>query len=293
MIKLPALKGYVLEEGIAKLLANNGYRLLTEKGQDPEALTHGPHGLLVKGRGTDHQADALGDLLVPVPFSLPVRLFVEAKYRRASVRLTDVRNALGVIADVNEQYATALGNSTSRPTRRYHYRYSPFSTSGFSAEAEDFALAQQISLIDLQGSAFGSLRASVTSVAEQILALANQERLESMPMGQVRTALRLALGTWTAPTTGDPASRQPDLANELNPALAEEHRLPIRALSAISTDFANELQEDLVLGFPPAPFILALRPDDVEAFHYWALSAPPEIRSTSASPAEAMSQEIG
>ena len=274
MIKLATLKGYVLEEAIARLLAKNGYRLLTDEQQDPEALTHGPHGLLVRGRGSDHQADALGDLLIPVPFSLPVRLFVEAKYRGDSVGLSDVRNALGVLADVNEQYATASGSAGSRPVRRFHYRYSLFSTSGFSPAAEAFALAQQISLIDLQGPAFLELRDLVTSVAEQVLALANQEQLSSMPIGQVRTALRLALGTWTGLTGG---GWGPDQATALNPASSEGHQLPTRPMSAIARDFAAELHEDMVLGFPMAPFILALRPDDVDAFYTWTQSQPPEV----------------
>jgi len=64
MIEPAVLRGYILEEAIAKLLASNGYRLLSEQSQDPDALLRSRHGLLVRGRGANHQADGLGDLLV-------------------------------------------------------------------------------------------------------------------------------------------------------------------------------------------------------------------------------------
>jgi hypothetical protein len=59
---LPAstIGGYVLEEVLAKLLADNGYELLTSDIQDPVHLLKDKHGLLVRGRGANHQADALG-----------------------------------------------------------------------------------------------------------------------------------------------------------------------------------------------------------------------------------------
>ncbi|GAA1719140.1 hypothetical protein GCM10009745_80100 [Kribbella yunnanensis] len=79
MISGAALGGYLLEEALANLLRRNGYRLLQQVSDDPQALRKAGHGLLVRGRGADHQADALGDLIVPAPFSLPVRLFVEGK----------------------------------------------------------------------------------------------------------------------------------------------------------------------------------------------------------------------
>jgi hypothetical protein len=278
MIKLPVLKGYVLEEALARLLANNGYRLLTHPSQDPEALTSGPHGLLVRGRGSDHQADVLGDLLVPVPFSLPVRLFVEAKYRKKSIGISEARNALGTIADVNEQYATSNGaESTSHSIARFHYRYSLFSTSGFTDDAQNFALAQQISLVDLGGTAFRHLRELVTSTSQELFDLANQNQISKMPISQVRTALRLALGTWTATTEAEGIVGVPDVSSELSPATQETDLLPTRALRAISAAFASELHDDLLLGFPDGGYVLVLRPDNGAEFFEWLQGRPTEI----------------
>ena len=155
MISLPALRGYVLEEVLARLIGASGYRLLVEPNQDPEALVMGNHGLLVRGRGADHQADVLGQLLwVPI-FSLPIRLFVEAKFTGQRVGLHVVRNAHGVIHDVNEYYRAVP--AAMRTHQRYSYRYSLFSASGFTHDAASYALAHQISLIDLSGSSFQPL----------------------------------------------------------------------------------------------------------------------------------------
>jgi len=56
---------------------------------------------------------------MPTPFSLPVRLFVKAKNRGAKVGLAEVRNAHGVIDDVNQHYSTELSTSYRHPLRRY------------------------------------------------------------------------------------------------------------------------------------------------------------------------------
>jgi hypothetical protein len=195
MISEAALRGYVLEEVLARLLRENGYTLLVRASQDEDALRDGSHGLLVRGRGTDHQVDALGELLVPAPFSLPVRLFAEAKFKSDPVGISDARNALGVLNDVNEHYATAAVKDF--PMRRYQYRYVLFSTSGFTPDAQKYALAHQISLIDLQGPAFADLRAIASHTAQRLLSLARSDGLSSFPLHQMRTALRRALGTWS------------------------------------------------------------------------------------------------
>lgn len=104
MISIGALRGYVFEEVLAKLLQGSGYDLLVEARQDPDMLVTGPNGLRIHGRGSDHQADVLGELRIKPTFTYPLRLFVEAKYRRRAVGLPEVRNAVGVINDVNEFY---------------------------------------------------------------------------------------------------------------------------------------------------------------------------------------------
>ncbi|WP_394613618.1 restriction endonuclease [Lentzea sp. JNUCC 0626] len=282
MVGVAALRGYVLEELLARLLYDNGYRLLVSEDQDPEALKRGAHGLLVRGRGADHQADVLGELTLPVPFSLPVRIFVEAKYRSRKTGLFDVRNAHGVVHDVNEQFSTAAAGARAIPVRRYHYRYTLFSTSGFTKPAQQFALAQQISLVDLSSPAFARLLVVADRAARQLLTLAQATQTTSFPTGQVRSAFRLALGTWTADTfpdrqVGAERGGRAVFASEVNPARREPHQLPDYQLAEITEDLGGWESGRLLLGFPAAPFVLALRPDDPAAFSDYVREHGPDV----------------
>jgi hypothetical protein len=258
MLPASTIGGYVLEEVLAKLLADNGYELLTSDIQDPVHLLKDKHGLLVRGRGANHQADALGDLLVPVPFSLPLRLFAEAKNRAGKTGLDVVRNAMGVVSDVNEFQPPPAGLKLWRGDSTYHYRYSLFSTSGFTQPAQDFALAHQISLIDLSGPSFASLRQAVGIFASAAQALAARGGLETFPVGQMRAVLRVALGTFAGPV------------DQADPSTGELPSIPWPELRAFAQDLAASIDDDLVLGFPAGPQVLALRPDDAQAFREWA-----------------------
>ncbi|MEH0824346.1 MULTISPECIES: restriction endonuclease [unclassified Micromonospora] len=260
LVSVDALAGYLLEEAIAFLLSSNGYRLLENSDADEQALRQAGHGLLVRGRGADHQADVLGDLLMPTPFSLPVRLFVEAKNRGSKVGLAEVRNAHGVIDDVNQQYSTQLSTSYRHPLRRYQYRYALFSAAGFKKEAQSYALAQQISLVDLSGPAFEPLIATVERAARLIRAEAVKADLTTFPVRQVRLALRTAFDSAGAEMTA--AGAPTDGANG---------GLPADVLASWAARVTAELQdsatgEGLILGFPAAPFILAMHPDSLEEF---------------------------
>lgn len=283
-----ALRGYVLEELLARFLYVNGYRLLVSEKQDPEALARGPHGLLVRGRGADHQADVLGELTLPVPFSLPLRIFVEAKYRRTKASLHDVRNAHGVVHDVNEQYTTALASDRTVPVRRYHYRYTLFSANGFSKQAQQYALAHQIALVDLSSPAFVELLDVANRTSRELLELAQEVRVSSFPTVQIRTALRLALGTWTADEAQSTVSGldfhtldgRAWYATDLNPAESEPHQLPVERLARVAANLVEQATASggLLFGFPAAPFVLALRPDDPEAFSAYVASYGPDVR---------------
>ena len=78
-----SLAGYILEELIAFLIRNTGYRLLVDAVQDPIELRSVANGLNVIGRGALHQVDVLGELAWIPAFTFPLRLIVEAKCRRS------------------------------------------------------------------------------------------------------------------------------------------------------------------------------------------------------------------
>jgi hypothetical protein len=87
-------------------MRHSGYELLVNSGQDPDELSMHGSELRVRGRGTTHQVDVLGEFAFTPAFSLPVRLFVEAKYQNRRCGLDVVRNAHGVLADVNQNFIT-------------------------------------------------------------------------------------------------------------------------------------------------------------------------------------------
>ncbi|GAA2369416.1 hypothetical protein [Dactylosporangium salmoneum] len=247
MTSVEALRGYLLEEAIAWLVRASGYRLLTDVGDDPDgALEWAGNGLSVVGRGANHQADTLGEFAFVPPFSLPIRLFVEAKFRVGTTGIHEVRNAFGVISDVNENYIQ-LGPGR-RPRRRYRYVYTLFSTSGFSAPAQEYAIAHQISLVDLSGDSFAWLRAAVADAADQVRELEASVQA-SVPRAKLREAVRRHL------ETGGSVLPQVTTPSWWSDAIEQ-------TLAKITAGMGHGLQVaqggELLLGFPPAPFVLTL-----------------------------------
>jgi hypothetical protein len=103
----------LLEEVLLHLLRGTGYRTVESAGTDP-TLQDSNFGLQVRGRGSEHQIDAVADFKIPHPFSHPHRLLVEAKcYEKGRVGIEVPRNAVGVLKDVTEFWVTAHGSPTA------------------------------------------------------------------------------------------------------------------------------------------------------------------------------------
>ncbi|MCX5521383.1 restriction endonuclease [Streptomyces bobili] len=256
------LRGYLLEEVLAWLLRSSGFEVLTaddDKDKEPwKVLKEDKNGLLVRGRGAWHQVDALGQFRYVPPFSLPVRLFVEAKYlTTTAVGLPTVRNGHGVIHDVNEGETTTLtAPGTGRPRTRYRYNYAIFSTSGFSPEAQDYALAHQISLIDLSAPDFAVLRNLVRTTADTIhAALEMTPAAERPQVREIRAYLRGPLLEMDADDVD----------------LSDTFRVP---LDYLAQTLHSRSRLGLVLAFPAAPFVLGLASDDLYAFVDYAKAHP-------------------
>jgi hypothetical protein len=112
-VSLESFKGKVLEEVLAYLIRNAGYQLLVDPSQDPTELARRGNGLVVKGRGAVHQVDVLGQLGWIPAFTFPIRLFVEAKWHESSkTGLPEVRNAVGVLQDVNQNFSSSSGSKS-------------------------------------------------------------------------------------------------------------------------------------------------------------------------------------
>jgi len=252
MAKQSALRGYLLEEALAWLLRHSGYRLLVDEQQDRAELTGAGGALRVRGRGAVHQVDVLGDFPFTPAFSLPIRLFLEAKYYREKCRLDVVRNAHGVLHDVNENF---MGDGGTRPRRRFQYTYALFSANGFTAEAQRYALAHQISLVDLSGEFFTWLRMAIEAAAAGLFGAQENHAVRRFPVSWMRKELRVALGTCPSEV----------------PLSADTNAAQFKAsASVVLRQFVENLRQyasaELLLGFPSAPFILPLAAQDQAQF---------------------------
>lgn len=263
MIGKASLKGYLLEEVIAYLIRNAGYRLLVDPLQDPYELDRQGNGLVVKGRGAVHQADVLGQLAWIPAFTFPIRLFVEAKCRRSKTGLQDVRNAVGVLNDVNQNYFPTRGKTL---LQRFSYHYALFSTSGFTSAAANMALAHQISLIDLSGPDFRTMSNFLDELTDitwnDLRRTDDQFRGPRKFLNLLRVYIRSLLGTW--PQDIDVPS---------------SYQLPF--IESILIDQFNELLNSQVRSFGEfflamanGPFLIVLKPSEPEEFLEFSMQQP-------------------
>lgn len=260
------VRGYLLEEALAWLIRNSGYHLLTRSDEDGTELVQKKNTLYVQGRGAEHQVDVLGAFPFTPAFSLPIRLFVEAKfYDKNACGLSVVRNAHGVISDVNQNFLPGAGR---RPRRRYHYSYALFSTTGFSPSAQRFALAHQISLVDLSGHSFAWLRDLIRSTAAQIQRPGGGNEVPANVVNWIRSALRDRLGT--PRESPDGLGRTVEEWEPTAPVRGAE--LP--ALNQFVTGLQAHANAELLIGFPAAPFILPLHTTNGQSFLTYASRHP-------------------
>ncbi|WP_397574271.1 hypothetical protein [Silanimonas sp.] len=148
-MNISGLRGIILEEVVLHLLELAGYRTV-ETGEEGTRVGHS--GLEVQGRGEWHQIDALAALDHSPPFMYPIRLMVEAKCHATDkpVQIHVVRNAVGVLKDISENFFSATVRSSDGariPTLRFNYQSAIFSSSGYTRGAIKYAIAHQIFLI--------------------------------------------------------------------------------------------------------------------------------------------------
>jgi len=244
------LRGYVLEELLTKLIQNTGYRLLVDASQDSEELENRANGLAVRGRGGTHQVDVLGELAWIPAFTFPLRLIVEAKARNQKSGIDEVRNAVGVVSDVNQNF-TRSSAAQRALIQKFSYRYALFSTAGFSAPAAEYAIAHQISLVDLSAVDFADIVEIAEDVTSALWADVPPRRAAGFVRG-LRTRMRIELGTWPDevpwPDTGD------------IPSDFDQRWREVRDTVRARVDAIGEL----FVGMANGPYLLLLRARDPE-----------------------------
>lgn len=258
-LKKEALRGYILEEVLAYLIRSTGYHIIVSASEDTEDLEDTSIGLSVIGRGARHQVDILGQLEWIPAFTFPLRLFVEAKFREGRTGLSTVRNAVGVLFDLNQKNLPNVKSKDSQrltPFRQeFHYAYALFSTSGFTRDAQDMAVAHQISLIDLGGAEYRNLRDAIVITSDSVSGVGRAQTIFNL-----RYAIRSALGT-SAEMMREHQSFDSNLVDELR-----------RDLTPVIT--TTREYGEIFVGMANGPFMLLLKARDPQAFLNYARDLP-------------------
>lgn len=266
-ISRDALKGYILEEVLAYLVRTTGYKLLVDSSQDPRDLENRGNGLVVRGRGGVHQADVLGQLEWIPAFTYPLRLFVEAKFRNDKTGIDVVRNAIGVILDINQNSPPVREQSTF--PQKYQYVYALFSTSGFSKPAMEMALAHQISLIDLSGDEYLRLRRSIGQSADSIV-----RRIDSAVNGEGHGLDEMPISSRGRLVSGVRSVIRRKL--ETLPAGIQYPEYDIPMLEDVLESVIEVARQygELFVAMANGPYMLLMKADDPIAFLEYARNHP-------------------
>lgn len=248
-----AIKGYLLEEILAYLIQNTGYKLLVDPSQDSRELSRRGNGLVVRGRGGPHQVDVLGQLIWIPAFTFPIRLFVEAKCRRPKMGIPEVRNAVGVIDDINQNYTPVRDGTIA--IQRFTYRYALFSTSGFSDIAVHYAMAHLISLVDLSGPDFNDLRNLLDLLANLLIYQVTNPMNTAFFVANLRTHIRSVLGTW--PLDVPVPSMNMYTIQNLLPNVDNFDTGLLRGVQQLG---------EFLVGMANGPFLLVFKPESLQDF---------------------------
>lgn len=262
MATLPQIRGMLLEEVLLYLLRVSGYSTVEQAGLDP-TLKDGPAGLQVNGRGGIHQIDAIADYIVAHPFSHPQRLLVEAKCygENYPVGIEKIRNAVGVLKDVEEFWVSRGNNGPLK--KRYHYQYAFFSASDYTADAEMYAYAQDIYLIPLAKSRFiQPVIQAIRDLTIEDFGLAPPRRSVDLNLTELRRAFRESI------QDGNESVRLRQIVNA--PIAQEKLRELIRACRRINQAVLAMVARQIPIFLVPGPEIDVTRLENEYSVRiYW------------------------
>lgn len=141
------LKGYMFEVIILKLLERNGFRLIS-LGTDQKVRENRSNFIELKGRGGWHQIDCPCDYDQIIPFMYPIRLLGEVKYYSKRISKEKIREFIGVIKDIQENYI--VPDNYDDTFHRVSELGVFFAAKGFDKHAERLAFAHNIKTISYE-----------------------------------------------------------------------------------------------------------------------------------------------
>lgn len=233
MAKIPQIRGMLLEEALLYLIVVCGY-IAVDYDQNDKTLYVRPKdkALCVRGRGENHQIDAIADFFLKPPFSHKQRLLVEAKQYKDQIGLPVVRNVVGTLKDVSEFWTSA-----NVSIGRYHYQYAMISGSGFTDEAERYAFTHDIYLLPVHKSKyFRSLLQAVKDVSHEYFGVRDENSNINIELKELRQAIRHRIANLEDEELS--RMRMPGEARDaLNKVCQECRKIRVGLLATINGDF--------------------------------------------------------
>lgn len=145
------LRGYLFEIIVMELLLKNQFSEINVAAELNDRVREVRPGFIeFKGRGCWHQIDCPCDYNKLVPFSYPLRLLGEVKFYKSHLSKEHIREYIGVIKDIQENYFVADGVNPRDFYPRKMEIGVYFSANGFQEEAEKLAYAHGIKTVSYE-----------------------------------------------------------------------------------------------------------------------------------------------
>lgn len=142
------LRGRLFELALIKLLESSDFTIVDPVNELDTRVKESRDGFIeFKGRGCWHQIDLPFDYKRVTPFTYPMRLLGEAKFHKTDISKKYIREYIGVLKDIQENYFVKDGDDIKNLAKRRIEVGSFFSANGFQAEAEKLAYAHGIRTI--------------------------------------------------------------------------------------------------------------------------------------------------
>ena len=145
------LRGYLFEIIIMELLRKNGFSDINVTLESSDRVReHRPGFIEFKGRGCWHQIDCPCDYNKQIPFIYPIRLLGEVKFHKTPLNKTHIREYIGIMRDIQENYFVPDGMNIQDFYPRKLEIGVYFSANGFQREAEKLAYVHGIKTISYE-----------------------------------------------------------------------------------------------------------------------------------------------
>jgi hypothetical protein len=233
------VKGAFFEVIVKKLLRRAGYEPIS-----PDEVHIRSSDGHVRGRGYWHDIDALGRYAYPLFYMYPIRLLAEVKCYKDDVPIWAVRNFVGALKDISENYF--VDDRMNRDQMLAYTRYTDcgsfFSASGFTIGAQKYALAQGVFLISYENNPILSDSVNTMNSIIDLLDVPSASKEESSFCNWVSEALDdLPQNTYASKFV--PTHNQGNFSREFN-------RLHVKLNSIQTSAIAMLVGKDPALQYP-------------------------------------------